>query len=68
MRASGGAEPPPPRAQDAGKHAPRSVMHMTASRFRRGVKAFAPATTQAQVDMLVEARPRPTERLVMGTL
>jgi len=43
-----------PIFEDAGKHAPRSVMHMTASRFRRGVKAFAPATTQAQVDMLVE--------------
>jgi hypothetical protein len=42
-----------PIFEDAGCHAPKSVMHMTASRFCRGIKAFAPATTQEQVDLLV---------------
>lgn len=43
-----------PIFEDNGKGAPRSVLHMTSSRFRRGIKMFAPDLSIAKVDMLIE--------------
>lgn len=43
-----------PIFEDHGKGAPHSVLHMTPSRFRRGVKMFAPDLSIAKVDMLIE--------------
>ena len=43
-----------PVFEDAAKYAPRSVMHITASRFRRAVKMLFSDLTTAQVDDLIQ--------------
>ena len=64
-RASRRLAPPPqvkPVFEDAAKYAPRSVMHITASRFRRAVKMLFSDLTMLQVDGLIEARSRRRRR------